>query len=98
MRAFVSWLEARRSLVAVAVAAYAVWRVARWILSLGWSFGGWRFLERAAQLLQDQWALAAAALALVFVATFAGVRAAIGGIDRRQRRREARRATDALAQ
>ena len=86
MAGVIEWLGRRRSIAAAVAALYVVFRVARWVGGIGWSFGRVGFLESAADFLSDHWLAAAAVLAAIFLATFVAVRATIGELTRRVRR------------
>ena len=65
--------------MAVAIAAFAVWRVARWLIGSAWLVAGWDDIAGVGEWALDRWPLVALALALVFVAVFGAVRALIRG-------------------
>ncbi len=80
-------LQRRRSLAAALAGLYACWRVGKWVLGIGWSFGGVGFVRSASGFLADHWLIAVAVLAGVFAVTFVAVRWIIDWLDRREHRK-----------
>lgn len=83
MNRLFAWLREHKSGVAVAVALFAVWRVARFALATTWVLAGWDDVLDAGDWALARWWLVAAVLIAVFVAVFLTVRALIPWLDRR---------------
>jgi hypothetical protein len=78
-----AWLREHKSGVAVAVALFAVWRVARFALASTWVLAGWDDVLGAGDWALERWWLVATVLVAVFVVVFLTVRALIPWLDRR---------------
>lgn len=83
MNRLLAWLREHKNGVAVAVALFAVWRVARFALAGTWLLAGWNDILGAGDWALERWPLVAVALALVFVLVFLTVRALIPWLERR---------------
>jgi hypothetical protein len=78
-----AWLREHKSGVAVAVALFAVWRLARFALASTWVLAGWDDVLGAGDWALERWPLVAAVLVGVFIVVFLTVRAVIPWLDRR---------------
>lgn len=87
MKGLPAWLSKHRNGVAAAVALFAVWRVARWLIGSAWFLAGWDDVVGVGEWALDRWLLVAVGLAMVFVAVFLTVRALIPWLERREQRK-----------
>lgn len=86
MRGLLAWLSRHRTGAAAVIAAFAVWRFARFAVGSAWLVAGWDDIVGVGDWALERWPLAAACLVLVFGAVFFTVRALIPWLERRERR------------
>lgn len=89
MKGLLAWLSQHRNGVAAAVAAFAVWRVARWLLASAWFLAGWDDVVGVGEWALDRWPLVGLGLGLIFIAVFLAVRSLIPWLERRERHKGA---------
>lgn len=85
MQRALGWVRRHRGLVAAVVAVWVVLKGARWIAGGAWAAREWIPWDDVWPWLRSHWLAGALVVLAAGAVVFAGVRAAIGVLDRRER-------------
>ena len=93
MQRALDWIKRHRGIVAALAAAWVVLKLGRWLLGGAWALREWIPWDDVGPWLADHWLVAVLAFCGLFAVTFVAVRALIGALDRRGKRKRSERKT-----